>query len=106
MGKTAPFRQMSYAALVALRSEIDERLSRKKIEEKADLKRRFAEVSQERGFHVNEVFGRRNFRKVPPKYQDPTDPWNTWTGRGRKPRWVVEALKGKGRKLEDFLILK
>jgi DNA-binding protein H-NS len=28
----------------------------------------------------------------PPKYQHPENPTLTWTGRGRKPGWFVEAL--------------
>ncbi len=29
-------------------------------------------------------------RKVAPKYRDPANPDNTWTGRGRMPKWVAE----------------
>ncbi|MFZ8371339.1 H-NS family nucleoid-associated regulatory protein, partial [Staphylococcus aureus] len=29
---------------------------------------------------------------------------NTWTGRGRMPRWMVAATKKRGVKKEDFLI--
>ena len=39
--------------------------------------------------------------KVPPKYRGPSG--ETWAGRGAKPRWLVEAIKG-GKKLDDFLI--
>jgi DNA-binding protein H-NS len=35
------------------------------------------------------------------KYRNPEDPTQTWAGRGRKPRWLVEALDD-GRALEDF----
>ena len=28
---------------------------------------------------------------------------NTWAGRGNRPRWLTEAIKG-GKKLEDFAI--
>jgi DNA-binding protein H-NS len=34
-------------------------------------------------------------RKVAPKYRDPANPDNTWTGRGRMPKWVAE-LNEKG----------
>ena len=40
--------------------------------------------------------------KAPAKYRGPNG--ETWSGgRGRKPRWVVDAL-AKGRKLEDFRV--
>ena len=31
---------------------------------------------------------------VPPKYRNPNDPSQTWTGRGRQPKWVAELLAG------------
>ncbi len=46
--------------------------------------------------------GRRN-RKNPPKYQDPDNPSNTYSGVGTYPRWLREKLDA-GAKLEDFLI--
>ena len=42
-------------------------------------------------------------KKVKPKYRNPADRSETWTGRGLKPRWMVAAMKG-GKKLEDFAI--
>jgi DNA-binding protein H-NS len=42
-------------------------------------------------------------RKVSPKYRGPSG--ETWAGRGAKPRWLAEAMKG-GKKLDDFLIEK
>lgn len=44
-------------------------------------------------------------QKNPPKYVHPENPEMTWTGRGRKPKWINEALE-KGKSLDDFLIAK
>jgi DNA-binding protein H-NS len=41
-------------------------------------------------------------RKVAPKYRDPANAANTWTGRGRMPQWVAD-LHAKGA-LESALI--
>lgn len=41
--------------------------------------------------------------KVEPKYRHPENPALTWTGRGRKPRWIAEALEA-GKSLDDFAI--
>ena len=30
--------------------------------------------------------------KAKPKYRNPADPTQTWSGRGRKPLWINEAL--------------
>jgi DNA-binding protein H-NS len=40
-------------------------------------------------------------RKVPVRYRDSQG--NTWTGRGKRPGWLVKALSS-GKKVEDFLI--
>jgi DNA-binding protein H-NS len=40
---------------------------------------------------------------VAPKYRNPENPAETWTGRGLKPRWLAAAIKG-GKNPEDFLI--
>jgi DNA-binding protein H-NS len=41
--------------------------------------------------------------KVKPKYRDPANPKVTWSGRGRTPKWVAEALAG-GASLADLAV--
>ncbi|MGH1331239.1 MAG: H-NS family nucleoid-associated regulatory protein [Paracoccaceae bacterium] len=41
--------------------------------------------------------------KVAPKYRNPADADQTWTGRGRRPLWVVAALES-GKTLDDISI--
>lgn len=36
-------------------------------------------------------------------YQNPNDPSQSWTGRGRQPKWMAEAL-ADGKKPDDFFI--
>ena len=43
--------------------------------------------------------------KVAPKYRNPANPKETWTGRGKHPRWMA-ALIAKGKKAEDCIIKK
>ena len=45
-----------------------------------------------------------NVGSVAPKYHDPSDPSKTWSGRGRKPSWFVDALKRRGVTAESLLI--
>jgi DNA-binding protein H-NS len=47
----------------------------------------------------------RKLGKVAPKYRNPANIKETWTGRGKQPRWMA-ALTKKGKKVEDFLIKK
>ena len=38
------------------------------------------------------------------KYQNPDNPKETWTGRGKEPKWLRDALVA-GKKREDFLVV-
>ncbi|QQP98591.1 H-NS histone family protein [Lysobacter enzymogenes] len=46
---------------------------------------------------------RKPLGKVAPKYSNPANPGETWTGRGKQPRWLAAYTAG-GRKLDEFLI--
>jgi DNA-binding protein H-NS len=46
---------------------------------------------------------RRPYPKVLPKYQNPKNPAQKWSGRGKQPRWLRAQLKA-GKKLEHFRI--
>jgi len=89
---------MTVEALMDLRERVDETLHQRRAELKQQLER------------MGVVGGRRvvrgggsalRGRKVPPKYRGPSG--ETWAGRGARPRWLVDAIKG-GKKLDDFLI--
>ena len=59
------------------------------------------------GFRSRELFGRGSGKargKVAVKYRDRKNPENTWTGRGRMPRWMAAATKGGKARKDDFLI--
>jgi DNA-binding protein H-NS len=74
--------------------------------ERAELRGKLTELAREHGFHIRELVGRGKGRNgsVVVKYRDPQNPANTWTGRGRMPRWMAAAMKGGKAKKEDFLI--
>ncbi len=46
---------------------------------------------------------RKSLGKVPPKYRNPANPEETWTGRGKQPRWLA-AYTSEGRNVDEFLI--
>lgn len=105
MARNGSLEKMTYAELIALRDEIDGLIDQKKAEEKQALKAKLAEMAKEQGFDLDDVFGKgRKAGKVAIKYRDPENPMNTWTGRGRMPRWMAAATKKRGVKKEDFLI--
>ncbi len=39
-----------------------------------------------------------------PKYRNPSDATQTWTGKGPQPKWLKDLLASDGRTLEDFKI--
>ena len=65
------------------------------------------EAARAAGFSLKELLGDQKLSKAKtkaaPKYANPADPSQTWTGRGRKPKWV-EALLASGKTLEDLTI--
>jgi DNA-binding protein H-NS len=98
--------KMSYAQLAALRTRVDGLMVEKQSAERAALRQKMADMAKDHGLSLDEVLGKRRKGKgsVAIKYQDPKNPDNTWTGRGRMPRWMVAATKGSKAKKDDFLI--
>ncbi len=47
--------------------------------------------------------GRKSASKSPPKYRNPADHTQTWTGKGRKPGWLLSALE-RGDSLDTMVI--
>jgi DNA-binding protein H-NS len=103
---------MSVDDLWSLHEEISRILSARITSEKQELEKRLAVLNRGRGAveGADEArsFGisgkaRRRYPKVFPKYRNPQMPAETWSGRGKRPRWLVAAMKS-GRKIEDFRI--
>lgn len=71
---------------------------------KAEAKRAAELAAKEYGFSLDEVMeaGTKG-SKGAPKYANPADASQTWTGRGRKPNWVIEALES-GKSLDDLAL--
>ena|SRR5690606_26654402 len=72
---------------------------------RAELRRKIEAMVADAGFKMSDIFGGRGGkgRTVAAKYVNPDDPSETWTGRGRKPRWLTAKIQ-EGAKLERFLI--
>ena len=88
---------MSTEELWALHEKIRTILARKLDAEKHQLERRLAQLN---GHSDKE---RRPYPKVLPKYQNPERPFETWSGRGKQPRWVGAQLR-TGKKVDELLV--
>ncbi|AXK70911.1 H-NS histone family protein [Lysobacter sp. TY2-98] len=95
----------------------------------ADVRKRLEQLARAEGYSIAELFGARGASasastqpaapvkrtrakrgpskfagtKVAPKYRNPENANETWSGRGKQPRWL-QAFTDKGRALEDFVI--
>lgn len=80
-------------------------LAAAKDREKADIKQKIASLAENAGFSVGELFGARGRggKSASVKYMNPDNRAETWTGRGRKPNWLVAKLN-KGAKITDFAV--
>lgn len=74
--------------------------------EKSEVRQEMLALAARRGLSITDVFGNGKAAKggkVAIKYRNPEKPTETWTGRGRQPKWLVAALK-KGAKVGDFAV--
>jgi DNA-binding protein H-NS len=97
---------LSLAELKQLSKDIDKALvtleKRRKLEAQAAAKA----VAAEYGFSLDEIFGGTTAKSRSdslPQYADPRNPDQTWSGRGRRPNWVIAYLE-EGVSLEDLKI--
>ncbi|MGC1561066.1 MAG: H-NS histone family protein [Bradyrhizobium sp.] len=88
---------MSLEELWKLREEVVIRLCSRLVAEKAKLDERLRQL-QPQGHRT-----RRPYPKVFPKYRNPKNLTQTWSGRGKQPRWLTPQLIS-GKTLDDFRI--
>ena len=95
--------KMSYAELLKLEERIQTAIAAKRVEDAASTKEALRAMAEKAGYSLNDLFGKRGGRKGSGevKFRNPKDTSQTWTGRGRKPNWLVDAVK-KGAKIDAF----
>src|SRR5262245_11223046 len=104
MARTKNLENMSAAELTAMQARIERIKAEKKNVERAAVREKSLGVAKEHGCDIGELCGPRAGKrgKVAVKYR--ANAGNTWTGRGRMPRWLVAATRGGRAKKEDFLV--
>lgn len=78
-------------------------LNRKLESEKRRLQDQLDELGRKLGGSPKDTPQRRPYPKVVPRFRNPDNPSETWSGRGKTPRWVAELLSA-GAVLEDLRI--
>lgn len=105
---TVNLSKMSLKDLLNLQEDLEQAIVNAQLREKQEVLSQMEALAQERGFSMNELVGPKGRGKAKgsvsaAKYANPDNRAETWTGRGRKPNWLVAKLK-KGAKVEDFSI--
>jgi DNA-binding protein H-NS len=101
--------------LEQLKTRVEKALGKISISEMKAARVAAEKAAKSYGFSLDELVGgetatpapQRQKKKAPkasaPKYANPADSSQTWTGKGRRPNWVLEAQKA-GKTLDDLAI--
>lgn len=112
------YENMSRKELMALRANIDKAIAAVGDRDRRNALKAAEAAAREHGFTLDELMplmggtrgrGRRADAAAAagpasaPRYRNPDNPEQTWSGRGRRPRWVHDA-EAAGRSLADMEI--
>lgn len=98
---------LSKDELENLRVEVDKALKDYEELRKGQAIMAAEEALQQYGLSLQDIMERKSRGRkkvlVAPKYSKPGEPQTTWSGRGRRPLWVVDHLR-RGGNIEDLEI--
>lgn len=102
---------LSIAELEVLAKDVQAEIGRKQKLARNSLINDMEKLARAAGVSLSDLFGEDAAKKtkakakgsVAPKYRNPNDAGQTWTGRGRQPTWLV-ALLAEGKALADLAI--
>lgn len=97
---------LALSELKTLRTKVDRAIATYEERKKKEALVELEETARKMGYSLAELTGvsaTKSRKAVAPKYANPENAAETWTGRGRKPKWVEAAL-ASGKSLEDLAI--
>lgn len=100
------FETLSLAELKQLQKDVAKAIDGFKDREKRKALAEVEAFARERGLTMSDITGmsgKRSRKPADAKYTNPDDASQTWTGRGRRPRWIEAALAA-GKSLDDMAI--
>ena len=98
--------KMPSSELRELSAAVEQQLKRRKKDDIKKAREQIEILTGQLDMSVDEIM---NYRKrgkrykAPAKYRNPQNHQQTWSGRGKKPSWLLE-LTEQGKNLDDFLI--
>ncbi|MFC3533696.1 H-NS family nucleoid-associated regulatory protein [Vogesella facilis] len=89
---------LSLQELYDLRNQVATEVARLESAEKIEALKKVQELMATYGLSTEDLTKKAAASRKPAeaKYQNPADPTLTWTGRGRKPLWVLAYLENGG----------
>lgn len=103
---------LSPKELQALIAQAQSRMESARAEHIQSVKAKIDALLKAEGLQLSEVYTRRGGKRGKragagaPKYRNPADASQTWTGHGKKPMWFQQALKKSGVTADSLLITK
>ena len=96
---------MSKSELQKLRKDVDKAIDSFDTRAKQEALAVLESKAKELGYSLSELTGATKKSKSvnPPKYRNPSDSSQTWTGRGRQPQWIKDAIAA-GENLDNYAI--
>lgn len=101
--KTTDLEKMSHDALWDLHQRILVVLHSKLQSEIRKRQGQIDELDRAFGESPDELLPRRPYPEVQPKFRNPDNPSETWSGRGKTPRWLT-VLTESGRNRDEFKV--
>ena len=94
--------------LKGLQNDVEKAIKQRQEQDVQKAREQILAIAKDAGISVDDLLAtsgkkanKGSRKKVQPQYQNPKDTSQTWTGRGRQPKWIVEAL-ASGKKLDDL----
>lgn len=97
---------LSLSELKKMQKDVAKAISTFEDRQKVEARAKVEALAQELGYTLAELVGtetKSSRSPAAPKYRHPENPALTWSGRGRKPQWFVEALEA-GKTASDLAI--
>ena len=94
---------LSVADLNKLVVSIEKELKARKGQIHKEARAEVRAIEKKFDLKIEEILATKPINSVEPKYRNPNNSAETWTGRGKKPLWM-EALLAEGTPIEHLII--
>ena len=96
---------LSIDELKLLSVDIDKEIQKRQQQNKKNVLSEMKQLAASIGMTVEQILESASQTKAKgtPKFKNPSDPTQTWTGRGKRPGWLNDALQA-GKTLDELRI--